>query len=102
MILKDSDETRLGEIRRIKRNCLLCVARKELDLREPERKIVLNGLSDLKKEYNIMYGEFRGENRSAEEIQAALHNKRMCMDALDLCQACNKDFEKVSRFLAGK
>jgi len=102
MKLKDGNENRLDEVRRIKRNCLLCVARKELDLREPERKIVLNGLQKLKDEYNEMYSEFRGENRSAEEIQAALYNKRVCMDALDLCNACNKDFEKVSRFLVGK
>jgi len=102
MILKDANEKRLDDVRRIKRNCLLCVARKELDLREPERKIVLDGLSDLKNEYNELYSEFRGENRSSEEIQAALHNKRVCMDALDLCQVCNKEFEKVSRFLVGR
>ena len=102
MLLKEDNEKRQDEVRRIKRNCLLCCTRKDLDPRGRERKIVLESLEGLKKTYNELYDSNRKENLSAEEITGALDNKRVCMDALDLCRKCDKDFEKVSRFLSGR
>lgn len=101
MLIKETDEKRMETIRRIKRKCLLCTARKGLDPRERERKSVLSELNELKNEYNELYNEHRRENKSAEEIQQALENKRACMDALDICEQCPKDFERVNRFLSG-
>jgi len=103
MILVDNDEMRRDKIRRIKRHCLLCVARSSLRPgKEPEREIVLKELTELKETYNDLYNQFRAENKSVEEIKSAIDNKRVCMDAIELCQKCKKDFERVNRFLSGR
>jgi|GEM_PF-1366926 len=102
MRILESDERILEKIRRIKRNCLLCAARAGLSPgRETEKNTVLSELESLKQEYDSLYNEFRKKNMAAIEIQRALENKRACMDALELCEKCERDFERVNRFLAG-
>ncbi|MCX6801767.1 MAG: hypothetical protein NT067_01505 [Candidatus Diapherotrites archaeon] len=101
MKLKENDEHRNEIIAHLKRNCLLCTARKGIDYRDREKESVLADLAELKKGYEFLYDQYRKENRSGEEIQAMLHNKRVCMDAIEVCQKCERELEKVSRFLSG-
>ena len=102
MRIFENDERRLEKIKLIKKNCLLCAARAGLSPeRETEKKAVLSGLEELKSEYDDLYNEYRKENAEAEKIQTALENKRVCMDALEICGKCERDFERVNRFLSG-
>lgn len=101
MKLKENDEQRKEIIARIRRNCLLCTARKGIDYRDREKESVLADLASLKKAYEFLYDQYRKQNKSGEEIQAMLYNKRVCMDALEVCEKCEREFEKVSRFLSG-
>lgn len=102
MRILESDEKRLEKIKLIKKNCLLCAARAGLSPgRETEKRAVVSGLEELKQEYNDLYNEYRADNAEAEKIHAALENKRVCMDALEICKKCHRDFEQVNRFLSG-
>lgn len=100
MKLRENDEHRKEIIARLKRNCLLCTARKGIDYRDREKEAVLADIAGLKKAYEFLYDQYRKENRSGEEIQAMLQNKRTCMDALEVCQKCERELEKVGRFLS--
>ena len=102
MRIEESDEKRALALKSIKRNCLLCNARFGLHPeRENEKQAVLRALDGLKNEYDELYNELRRENKTTEEIHWALDCKRVCMDALDLCQKCERDFERVNKFLVG-
>ncbi|MEM0360215.1 MAG: hypothetical protein QXK06_02660 [Candidatus Diapherotrites archaeon] len=100
MKLKESDEQRKQILARLKRNCLLCTARRGIDARDKEKKAVLEDLEELKKTYEFLYDEYRKKNKSGDEIQAMLYNKRVCMDALEICGKCERELETVSRFLS--
>jgi len=101
MKLKENDEQRKEIIAHLRRNCLLCTARKGIDSRDKEKQAVLADIAELKKTYQFLYDQYRKQNKSGEEIQAVLQNKRVCMDALEVCEKCERELEKVSRFLAG-
>jgi len=102
MRINESDEKRELALKAIKRKCLLCNARTGLHPeRETEKTAVLRALEGLKNEYDELYNHLRRENGDAGEIQTALDSKRVCMDALDLCVKCERDFERVNRFLVG-
>ena len=86
-------------VKDMKKNCLLCVSYKGF---RPEKsdgamQVVRANLETLVDYYNLKYDEFRSHDASADKILKTKDNKILCLDALQTCRGCNKEFDKVNR-----
>jgi hypothetical protein len=82
-----------------KRNCVLCKGRSRLRPVETERKNAQDGLKSLVESFNAQFNQLRHEDAETQAINNAIENKRLCMDILEQCQACDKEVDIVNRRL---
>ncbi len=85
-------------VRSVKRNCLLCHARRAFERpANPEREIVLASLDALTGAFENKYNLLRKNNSTPQKIQAALASKRISLDAIDMCRGCDREVDRANR-----
>lgn len=99
MAEKSNEERLAGRVSFIKRNCSLCKARSRLRPAETERSNVRTGLNNLVEFFQSQFNSLRRSDAPAGKINTAIENKRLCMDLLEECQACDKEIDRVNRGL---
>ncbi len=88
-------------VKSIKRSCLLCHARRAFHRsKNPEKEIVQASLSALAEIYENKFNALRRKNSTPEKIQAALANKRLVLDAIDTCRACDMQVDRGNRAMS--
>lgn len=97
MVERSNEEMLSGRIAFVRRNCSLCKGRSRLRPVETERKNVQDGLKNLVEFFNDQFNHLRKEDAEALDISNAIENKRLCMDLLEECQACDKEVDIVNR-----
>jgi len=83
----------------VKRNCMLCKGRSRLRPIEQEQGNVQTGLKNMVEFYQDEFNHSRREDAPAERINDAIENKRLCMDLIEECNACDKEIDRVNRGL---
>ena len=87
-------------VREAKRNCLMCYGRARLRPTDNEKN---NALSSAQKMYSLFgdrYNELRKEDGSVEAIRISQEYKRICLDAVDACKACDKSVDCINRHMS--
>lgn len=83
-----------------KRACRMCYTYKRTDFDRGEKQKALADLQGLIQFFGKQFSELRRkEEASGETVQNALQNKRLCMDLLDECSSCGKEFERIAKGL---
>jgi hypothetical protein len=99
MVELSNAEKASEKVSQVKRNCTFCKARSRLRPKEEEREKVKAGLQNLVAFYNEQYNDLRRKDAPVSRINAAIENKRLCMDLLEECNACDKEIDRVNRGL---
>jgi hypothetical protein len=99
MAEQTNEEKMSSRVSFIKRNCSLCKARSRLRPAEGERKQVRTGLENLIGFFQNQFNALRREDAPTGKISNAIGNKRLCMDLLEECGACDKEVDLVNRGL---
>jgi len=97
MVERSNEEMVSGRIAFARRNCSLCKGRSRLRPVETEKKNVQDGLKNLVEFFNDQFNHLRKEDADVVDISNAIENKRLCMDLLEECQACDKEVDIVNR-----
>jgi len=82
-----------------KRNCVFCYGRARLRNTDAEKNQAQNSVKKMQKLYEDNYTSLRKEDAPADWIQKSLDNKRVCMDAIDACNKCDKTVDTLNRQL---
>lgn len=92
-----SMETVKKTLATIKQNCKMCHTYKTFRPSDEQKKIVLGSLRGLYEHYLSMYDLLRKKDADVSEIKTAFNNKSACLDAVALCQGCDKEVDRVNR-----
>ena len=93
-----TEEEIIAQIKEIaKNNCKLCTGRRILRSVDKERENSRNAIRKLRDLFNSRFNLLRKEDAETHEIKIALENKRICMDALEQCDKCDKEIDKINR-----
>ncbi len=88
----------------VKKNCVLCMGRSRLHTnagaKNPEKAQVQAGLKSLYSVYQDKFEFLRKTNADASDIGIAGENKRIVLDIIDECSACQRDIDRANRGLA--
>jgi hypothetical protein len=90
------------ELDGIKRACMMCSTYKNFnpERSEESRRKVLGALNQMANQYRDRFDDLRREESTSEQdVETARLNKIVCLDAFDLCKACDKDEDKVKQFI---
>lgn len=82
-----------------KKNCTLCMGRSRLRPTDKEKQAALAAVRELKLHYEQQFNSFRKQDSDATSIQNALQNKRKCLDAIDACNSCDKQVDRIARMV---
>ena len=97
---KLTNEEKVSEkIAFLKKNCNLCKGRSRLRSSEPERLTAKKCLENMVDFYRDQFNGLRREDAEIVDINNAMDNKRLCMDLLEECEACDKEIDRVNRGL---
>ncbi len=93
--------TKENPFKELKRSCTLCTTYKNFKPghSEKEREQVQECLKQLANQFNNKFNALRKEDASGTAIKQAKERKAICLQALDVCQKCDKEFDKANRFL---
>lgn len=92
----DSEEIE-NLLTKTKRACRMCRTYKRTSFDRGEKDKAISGLNELIQLFEKQFSELRkDESVSGEIAQDALENKRLCMDLLDECAACEKETERIT------
>ena len=80
-----------------KSNCRMCNGRRILRPVDKEREAARQAVGNLQNLFNARFNMLRREDAEAREIRGALKNKRICMDALEECDSCDKEVDRINR-----
>ena len=86
-------------MRLARRNCLLCSSRRKLRLTEKERENARASLENLYRFLLRQFDELRKTDVSVEEVTEISRRRRVCLDLLDECNACDKEIDHINRGL---
>jgi len=89
-------------IKKAKKMCLLCYARRHIETEEKERKEVELALKEMIDYYAVLYDDLRAQNAAVEKIKSALNNMRYCKDLLEKCKKCDRTVDTVNRAFVSK
>ncbi len=93
------DSTKL--VSSVKRNCRMCAAYKNFQPYGKERAIVLASLDQLYQAYAEQYNALRKADARENPIMQAKQNKGLCLDVIDTCNHCDKEFDRAGRTIVG-
>ncbi len=99
MVNQTNDEKMTEKIAFVKRHCMLCKGRSRLRPVEAETTKVRSSLENMIDFFNDQFNDLRKADAETFEINQAIANKRLCMDLLEECQACDKEIDRVNRGL---
>lgn len=85
----------------VKRNCKMCYTYKNFYPHCKERPIVEASLKTLYNAYLGMYDKLRTANASGKTIMDCQHNRRLMLDASDVCKQCQKDLDHARQMVKG-
>ena len=100
MAILSAEEAIARYVADAKRNCMLCMGRVHLRPTDAEQKAALKSVENLVAFFGKQFNELRKQDREADEIQNAIQNKRTCMDAIEICNNCDKNVDRLRRHLA--
>ncbi|HLD58998.1 MAG TPA: hypothetical protein VI977_05205 [archaeon] len=87
-------------LRDAKRNCLLCYGRARLRSTDNERTIAFKAAETMYRLFEERYNALRRSDAPTESLQKALEFKRLCLDAMDSCKACDKTVDYINRHIS--
>jgi len=97
--MAENNEAPLIEAAR--KNCVMCMGRSRLRNTDKEKQAALDAVKELKHLFEKQYNHLRKVDADSGSIQKALQNKRKCMDAIDACNGCDKQVDRINRALRG-
>lgn len=84
-------------ISNMKHSCLMCHTYRGTQRKTDYRAVVEKSLAALKERYEKEYDVLRARDAPMARIATVKNNRRLCMDALDACRACDKGVDLVNR-----
>ncbi|MFH1587415.1 MAG: hypothetical protein ABID38_06155 [Candidatus Diapherotrites archaeon] len=82
-----------------RKNCKLCSGRRYLEAKNEHKALAQGAVNELYDFYLDEYNRLRKEDASVREINAAFENKKLCLDAVSQCNGCNKEIDRINRFI---
>lgn len=90
-------------VKTAKRGCLQCATRpvfKEQNM-NVHKSAAQQAVKELASMYREEYDSLRNSDAEGNKIQNALAKRRFCLDLIDTCNGCRKDFDKINREING-
>jgi predicted ATPase len=87
-------------LKNAKRNCLLCYGRARLRPTDAEKNTALKAAEAMYSMFGNRYNELRRLDYPVESIRTSQEYKRICLDALDACKACDKSVDYINRHMS--
>ena len=78
-----------------KKNCGLCNLYKGFKSSERERNIALDATKQAYQHYKDEFHELRTKNGSSAAIQRNKNNRTTCLDAIDECNGCDREYPRL-------
>ncbi len=79
-----------------KRACIRCNSHKTFNPNEEDREIAKKACKRAHTELNNTFDEMRREDSTTiEQLNALKEAKRLCLDAMDDCDKCDKDRPRI-------
>jgi len=94
---KDDKEKVRQWIAEAKRKCIMCNGRRKLRPTDTERNKAFELVEKLYNYFLFEFNELRRTDAPIEAINLSRENKGICLNAMDSCNKCDKEIDRINR-----